>query len=93
MQNGGGWLTPCLGHFTPLKETQQPLYRKLGWLHGRYGAGRKLSQQPRFDPRTAQPVASRYTDWSIADHLLFPGLFIFLADAMALSGFISFFAK
>jgi hypothetical protein len=26
----GGWSAPCLGHFTPGKETQYPLYRRLG---------------------------------------------------------------
>ena len=26
--------------------------------------GRKISFPPGFDPRTVQPVASRYTDWS-----------------------------
>jgi hypothetical protein len=29
---------------------------------GRSGRGRKISTPPGFDPRTAQPVASRYTD-------------------------------
>jgi hypothetical protein len=27
---------------------------------GRYGRVRTISPQPRFDPRTVQPVASRY---------------------------------
>jgi hypothetical protein len=26
---------------------------------------RKISPPPGFDPRTVQPVASRYTDWAI----------------------------
>ena len=28
--DGGGWLTPSPGRFTPGKETWYPLYRKLG---------------------------------------------------------------
>jgi len=35
-----------------------------GWVGPRVGldGGRKISPPPRFDPRTVQPVASRYTD-------------------------------
>jgi hypothetical protein len=29
----------------------------------------KISPPPVFDPRTVQPVASRYTDWAIPAHL------------------------
>jgi hypothetical protein len=29
---------------------------------------RKISLPPGFDPRTVQPVASRYTDWAIPAH-------------------------
>ena len=31
---------------------------------------RKRSHPPGFDPRTVQPVASRYTDYSIPVHLI-----------------------
>jgi hypothetical protein len=41
-----------------------PLYRKLGGPQGRSGQVRKISSPPGFDPRTVQPVASRYTDWA-----------------------------
>jgi hypothetical protein len=30
---------------------------------------RKISLPPGFDPRTVQPVASRYANWAIASHL------------------------
>jgi hypothetical protein len=56
-------------------KTQYTLYRKLGGPQGRSGRVRKISlpyqdfaenfPPPGFDPRTAQPVAIRYTDWSI----------------------------
>ena len=36
-----------------------------GWVGPRAGLdGRKISPPPGFDPRTAQPVASRYTDYA-----------------------------
>jgi hypothetical protein len=28
--NGGGWVLPCPGNFTPMKETTYPFYR--GWM-------------------------------------------------------------
>ena len=48
--------------FTPTKETRDPLYRRLGGPQDRSGRVRKISPPPGFDPRTVQPVASRYTD-------------------------------
>ena len=44
------------------------LYRELGRSQGRSGRVRKISPPPGFDPRTVQPVASRYTDWAIPAH-------------------------
>ena len=49
----------------PRGKTRYPLYRRLGGPQGRSGPMRKISPPPRFDPRTVQPVASRYTDWAI----------------------------
>jgi hypothetical protein len=49
--------------------TRYPLYRKLGGPQGRSGRVRKISPAPRFDPRIAQPIASRYTDWAIPAHI------------------------
>jgi hypothetical protein len=40
------------------------LYRRLGGPQGRSGQARKSRPAPGFDPRTVQPVASRYTDWA-----------------------------
>ena len=48
---------------TPGK-TRYPLYRRLRGPQGRSGQVRKISPPPGFDPRTVQPVASRYTDWA-----------------------------
>jgi hypothetical protein len=52
----------------PAVKTRCPLYRRLGGPQSRSGRVRKISLSPRFDPRTAQPVASRYTDWTIPAH-------------------------
>ena len=49
--------------FTP-GNTRYQLYRRLGGPQGRSGQVRKISPPPGFDPRTVQPVASRYTDYS-----------------------------
>jgi hypothetical protein len=52
----------------PPRMTRYPLYRKLGRPQGRSGRVRKISPKPGFDPRTVQPVASRYTDYAIPAH-------------------------
>ena len=49
----------------PPGKTRYPLYRRLGGPQGRSGRVRKISSPPGFDPRTVQPVVSRYTDWAI----------------------------
>jgi len=59
--NGCGWSRQRPGRITPWKETRYTLYRRLGGPQGRYGRVRKTSPPPGFDPRTDQPVASRYT--------------------------------
>ena len=50
----------------PLGNTRYPLYKSLGGPQGRFGRMRKISPSPGFDPRTVQPVASRYTDWAFS---------------------------
>ena len=45
--------------------------REAGWVPGAVWTGAEnlaLPTQPGFDPRTAQPEASRYTDCAIPDH-------------------------
>ena len=44
-------------------KTRYPLYRRLGGPQGRTGQVRKISPPPGYDPRTVQPIASRYTDY------------------------------
>ena len=52
------------GRSLPLGKTRYPLYRRLCELQDRSGQVRKISPAPEFDPRTVQPVASRYNDHS-----------------------------
>jgi hypothetical protein len=40
----------------------------LGGPYGLSGRVRKISPPPGFNPGTAQPVASLYTDWAIPGH-------------------------
>ena len=53
----------------PLGKTRYPFYRRLGGPQGQSGRVQKISPPPGFDPRTVQPIASRYTDWAIPAHL------------------------
>ena len=47
----------------PLGKIQYQFYRRVGGPQDRSGRARKISPPPPgFDPRTVQPVASRYTD-------------------------------
>jgi hypothetical protein len=52
----------------PPEMTRYPWYRRLGRPQGRSGRVPKISPPPGFDPRTAQPVASRYTDYANPAH-------------------------
>jgi len=58
--DGGGWSTPR--PLYPRKETRYPLCGSLGGPQGRIGRVREISRPLVLDPRTVEPVASRYTD-------------------------------
>ena len=45
----------------PPGKIRHPFYTRLGGPQGRSGPVRNISPPPGFDPRTVQPVASRYT--------------------------------
>ena len=49
-------------------KTRYPLCRRLDEPQGRSGRVGKISPPPGFDPRTVQPVTSRYTDLAIPAH-------------------------
>jgi hypothetical protein len=52
------------GRTLPPVKTRYPLYRRLRGPQGLSGQVRKISPPPGFDPRAAQPVGSRYTDYA-----------------------------
>jgi rRNA maturation protein Nop10 len=58
--DGGEWSTPCPGRFTPRE--RPGTHSTGGWAGLWTGAEKLLPHPPGFDPRTVQPVASRYTD-------------------------------
>ena len=62
--DGGGWLKPRSGRFTPGKETKYSLYRapEPVWTV------RKILPPPEFDPLSVKLVANHYTGWAIAIH-------------------------
>jgi hypothetical protein len=49
----------------PAGKSRDPLWRRLGGPQSRSGRVRKISPPPGFDPRTFQPVASRYSGYAI----------------------------
>ena len=52
------------GHSLPPGKTRYPLYRRLGGPQGRSGQVRKISPPQGFNPQTAPPIASCYTDYA-----------------------------
>jgi hypothetical protein len=73
-----GWSTPSPGRFIPEKETRYPV-QEVGWAPGPVWTGAEDLAPPGFDPRTVQPVASRYTDYTFFFILLFKGPKKFIA--------------
>jgi len=61
---GGEGSASRLGRSLLAGKSRYPLYRSLGGPQGRFGQAQKISPPPGFDPRTVQPVASRYTDYA-----------------------------
>ena len=56
----GEWSAARPGRTLPPGKSRYPLYRRLGGPQGRSGRAENLAPQG-FDPRTVQPVVSRYT--------------------------------
>jgi hypothetical protein len=61
---GVEWSAARPGHTLSPGKTRYPLYRRLGGPHGQSVRAWKISPTPGFNPRTVQPVVSRYTDWA-----------------------------
>jgi len=66
-------------------KTRYPLYRRLDGPQGRSGQVRKISPPSKFDPRTVQPVVSRYSDY--ATHPLY---FTFIPIGKRVSNYMNF---
>ena len=60
------------GRSLPPGKARYSLYRRLGGPQRRSGQVRKISPTPGFDPRTVQPVASRYTDYATTPSVYSP---------------------
>jgi hypothetical protein len=73
---------PC--RFLNPGKTRYPLYKRLCGPQGRSGQVWKTSPLLGFDPRTVQPVASRYTDWAIPAHKFTLDIFVILVNTLAL---------
>jgi hypothetical protein len=58
---GSGWSAPRPGRFTPEKDPV-PIVQVAVWAPGPVWTYAKNLAPPGFDPRTIQPVVSRYTD-------------------------------
>jgi len=54
---------------SPPGTTRFPFYRRVGRPQDRSGCVRKISPPLGFDPRTVQPVPSRYTDYATQTHM------------------------
>jgi len=50
-------------HLTPGKDPVS-IVQEAGWASGPVWTGAENLAQPGFDPRTVQPVGSRYTDYA-----------------------------
>jgi hypothetical protein len=53
----------CVVSITP--RPPLPIVQKAGWAPEKVWISAENLALPGFDPRTLQPVASRYTDWAI----------------------------
>ena len=67
---GGGGSAPRPGRFTPGKDPVS-IVQEAGWAPGPVWTGAENLAPPQgFDPRTVQPVVSRYTDCRFALDML-----------------------
>jgi hypothetical protein len=78
-QEEGGWSAPRPGRFTPGKYPV-PIVQEAGWTPGSVWTCVKNLAPPRFDPRTVQPVARRYTDWATRSTIYVSVLIIYIVN-------------
>lgn len=63
---GSGWLTPCFGRFTPVNDPVPILYEAES-APGPVWTGTE-NHTPVFDSFAVQPVANRYSDYTLPAH-------------------------
>ena len=63
-REGGEGSASRPGRSLPPKKDPVPIVQEAGWAPGRVWRGAENLAPPGFDPRTVQPVASRYTDYA-----------------------------
>ena len=56
--DGGKWLTPRSGRFTPGQQPRYSMHRRLGGPQDPSGQAWKISTSAGYDPRTVQPAIS-----------------------------------
>jgi hypothetical protein len=66
----------------PSGKTRYPLYRRPGGPQSRSGGVRNISPPRGFDPRTVQPVPSRYTDRADPAHPKHSSTYILSANVV-----------
>ena len=67
---GRGWSsTRRSGRFTHEKETLLSILEEAVWAPRTVWTGAEILPTPGFNPRTAQPIASRYTVYAIPAHV------------------------
>ena len=59
------------GRSLPPGKTPVPIVQEAGWVPRPVWTGEENFAPPAFDPRTVQPVASRYTDYVTLPFVLF----------------------
>jgi len=72
-------------HRTPGKDTL-PIVQGAGWASGPVWTGAENFSPPGFDPRTFQPIGSRYTDYATRSTFSFTYLTQIFLPAYMLSG-------
>ena len=78
------------GRTLPPGKTRYLLYRRLGGPQGRSGHVRKISPPQVFDPRTVQPVGSRYTDYRTILRIV---TLLYVTNVISTLHFVTMFTK
>jgi hypothetical protein len=76
LEEGEGSTSRPVRSLLPVK-TRYPIYRRVGGPQGRSGQVLKILPPTAFNPRTVQPVASRYTDFAKPAHAIDYALYLF----------------